>query len=190
MLTKGHRAFNFSANAPPQPLSGPLSHNRTGLLSFQSKCHNLCVRILDLFGQALDIEPTWFGERHDQSKGETGSILRLLYYPSLHRLAHEQEQRRGEKVEVFDDGVDVRAGAHSDYGSVTLLFQQKGQPGLEIFTREGTWEGVPVDPVVSIFVIILLPFRLFNFPYVVYLRWVIEMGLTSANRGPVPFQSW
>lgn len=41
---------------------------------------------------------------------------------------------------------DVRAGAHSDYGSITLLFQRPGQPGLEILTPEGTWAAVPVEP--------------------------------------------
>lgn len=40
----------------------------------------------------------------------------------------------------------MRAGAHSDYGSITLLFQQIGQPGLEILTPEGTWAPVPVWP--------------------------------------------
>ena len=41
---------------------------------------------------------------------------------------------------------DVRAGAHSDYGSITLLFQRPGQPGLEILTPEKTWAPVPVQP--------------------------------------------
>lgn len=40
----------------------------------------------------------------------------------------------------------MRAGAHSDYGSITLLFQRPGQPGLEILTPEGEWAGVPVEP--------------------------------------------
>lgn len=40
----------------------------------------------------------------------------------------------------------MRAGAHSDYGSITLLFQRPGQPGLEILTPEGTWAPVPVQP--------------------------------------------
>lgn len=44
------------------------------------------------------------------------------------------------------DEDDIRAGAHSDYGSVTLLFQRPGQPGLEILTPEGEWAAVPVDP--------------------------------------------
>lgn len=46
-----------------------------------------------------------------------------------------------------EEGVDVRAGAHSDYGSLTLLFQLPGQPGLEIRTPGGgEWEAVGVDP--------------------------------------------
>lgn len=40
----------------------------------------------------------------------------------------------------------MRAGAHSDYGSITLLFQRPGQPGLEILTPEGTWAPVAVEP--------------------------------------------
>lgn len=58
-------------------------------------------------------------------------MLRLLYYPHLPDV---------------EDGVDIRAGAHSDFGSITLLFQLPGQPGLEIKTAEGEWMGVPVDP--------------------------------------------
>lgn len=41
---------------------------------------------------------------------------------------------------------DIRAGAHSDYGSVTLLFRLPGQPGLEVLTPSGEWEAVPVHP--------------------------------------------
>lgn len=54
--------------------------------------------------------------------------------------------------------MDIRAGAHSDYGSITLLFQRPGQPGLEIippqtmtkgekdFTSKAAWTPVPVYP--------------------------------------------
>jgi isopenicillin N synthase-like dioxygenase len=44
------------------------------------------------------------------------------------------------------DPRDVRAGAHSDYGSVTLLFRLPGQPGLEILTKDSQWVPVPVSP--------------------------------------------
>ncbi|EAA65255.1 hypothetical protein AN0077.2 [Aspergillus nidulans FGSC A4] len=52
----------------------------------------------------------------------------------------------GLKTADYDHTVDVRAGAHSDYGSITLLFQRPGQPGLEILTPEGTWAPVAVEP--------------------------------------------
>lgn len=53
--------------------------------------------------------------------------------------------------------MDIRAGAHSDYGSITLLFQRPGQPGLEIippsnitsekdYSSAAAWTPVPVFP--------------------------------------------
>jgi isopenicillin N synthase-like dioxygenase len=54
----------------------------------------------------------------------------MLYYPATKSI----------------EGTDLRAGAHSDFGSLTLLFQLPGQPGLEIKTPEGHWASVPVNP--------------------------------------------
>ena len=66
------------------------------------------------------------------------------------------------KADKFDTAIDVRAGAHSDYGmrqcsaknitltkcpgSLTLLFQRASQPGLEVFTSESSWSPVYVYP--------------------------------------------
>lgn len=60
--------------------------------------------------------------------------MRLLYYPTLPPSL------------AVDTTKDIRAGAHSDYGSVTLLFRLPDQPGLEIQTPEGDWAPVPVNP--------------------------------------------
>lgn len=62
--------------------------------------------------------------------------MRYLYYPSIFSPA----------TSSYKHDQDVRAGAHSDYGSITLLFQRPGQPGLEILTPEKTWAPVPVQP--------------------------------------------
>lgn len=44
-------------------------------------------------------------------------------------------------------GLRIRAGAHSDYGSITLLFRLPGQPGLELLTADDRgWVAVPVNP--------------------------------------------
>lgn len=48
--------------------------------------------------------------------------------------------------ETLNHEGDIRAGAHSDYGSLTLLFQRPGQPGLEILTPQSTWSPVPIWP--------------------------------------------
>ncbi len=46
----------------------------------------------------------------------------------------------------YDPAIDVRAGAHSDYGSITLLFRLPGQAGLEVQTPAGDFVSVPVNP--------------------------------------------
>ncbi|KAI7185034.1 iron/ascorbate family oxidoreductase [Hortaea werneckii] len=132
-------AFNMGEpmhNQLQQPLPQPLKPHAQTLITFQNKCHALCQRILTHFATALDIEKDWFTSRHDQTKGPSGTVFRLLYYP-----AAENPPTAGS-----ENGEDIRAGAHSDFGSITLLFQQRGQPGLEIRTPSGEWAAVPVDP--------------------------------------------
>ncbi|QIW94840.1 hypothetical protein AMS68_000358 [Peltaster fructicola] len=127
-------ALNISSPlAADQPLPGPLQPHKETIVRFQQACQQLCLRILSHFARALSIEPDWFTSRHDQSAGKSGTILRVLYYPALHT--------------ALDASIDdIRAGAHSDYGSITLLFQLPGQPGLEIRAADGSWVAVPVDP--------------------------------------------
>ncbi|KAK5113735.1 hypothetical protein LTR85_010752 [Meristemomyces frigidus] len=115
-----------------QSLPRPLQPHENTLIEFQRKCHRLCQRVLQQFAVGLGIDEHWFTDRHDESRGPSGTMFRLLYYP---------------QVDGIEDGVDIRAGAHSDYGSITLLFQQRGgNPGLEIKTPSGEWAPVPVDP--------------------------------------------
>lgn len=130
--------------APPspgallQPLPTPLSTHSPLLSRFQSSCQTLCTSILSLLSTALEIpDPSYFSARHDQSKGPTGSIFRLLYYP-------RSDNNKREKNE--DESVNIRAGAHSDYGSITLLFRETGNAGLQLLSQTGEWINVPVDP--------------------------------------------
>ncbi|RMZ76312.1 hypothetical protein DV738_g5019, partial [Chaetothyriales sp. CBS 135597] len=100
---------------------------------FAESCRQTVTGVLDLLGRALDIQAAererFFSMRHTQPSGST---LRLLHYPA------------DEKVDIAKD---IRAGAHSDYGSCTLLFQRLGQPGLEIRTPSGAWAPVAVSTV-------------------------------------------
>ncbi|RVD80715.1 uncharacterized protein DFL_008609 [Arthrobotrys flagrans] len=126
----------FKDGYAQQTLPDSLVADESTLDGFFTSCHNLCVRLLQLFAMGLKIDEEaggkdWFSSRHDRS-GPSGSILRLLHYPIIPSDAN------------YIPGKDIRAGAHSDYGSITLLFQRPGQEGLEILSKG--WQPVPVHP--------------------------------------------
>ncbi|KKZ68776.1 hypothetical protein EMCG_00989 [[Emmonsia] crescens] len=129
----------FKDNKPQQELPRSLVPHEAELARFMDLCRKTCNRILALLALGLDIPENWFTSRHDPAVGPSGCIFRLLYYPSIDSPASS----------TFKHDVDVRAGAHSDYGSITLLFQRDGQPGLEILTPMGEWAPVPVRPVAA-----------------------------------------
>ncbi|KIW64250.1 hypothetical protein PV04_09197 [Phialophora macrospora] len=128
-------AFNigeFVDRKPQQPIPNFLESHISELAEFERTCKQTCDRVLDLLGLGLEVEePNFFSSRHTQPSGCT---VRLLHYPAIPADVDYQPE------------VDVRAGAHSDYGSITLLFQRPSQPGLEIRTPEDTWAPVPVIP--------------------------------------------
>lgn len=93
--------------------------------TFYKDTAQLAFTILQAFALALHLPETFFTEKHGQNL-----FLRLLHYPPLpHSIAPAQ----------------IRAGEHTDYGSITLLIQDS-VGGLEIFTRQGTWIPAPAIP--------------------------------------------
>ncbi|KAJ5874274.1 uncharacterized protein N7529_002704 [Penicillium soppii] len=127
---------DFKNGKAQQPLPPSLAPHEEEINAFAELCNKTCTRILTLLALGLEIPEDFFTTRHDPRSGSTGSILRYLYYPSIFSPS----------TAAYAHDKDVRAGAHSDYGSITLLFQRAGQPGLEIFTPEGTWAPVPIVP--------------------------------------------
>ena len=108
-----------------------LQENQIG--AFFELCYDLTLKLNELLGIGLAVDPPdFFKSAHLRERGSSGNTLRFLYYPPFDNINAERE--------------DVRAGAHSDYGSITLLFRLKGQAGLEIQTQEGQWAPVPVSP--------------------------------------------
>ncbi|EEP80200.1 potential dioxygenase [Uncinocarpus reesii 1704] len=133
------RAFNFGEfkdNKAQQPLPPSLIPHEAEISNFMHLCRKTCDRILSLLALGLGIPPDWFTIRHDPSQGPSGVTFRFLYYPAIQSHSPSTPHRT----------TDIRAGAHSDYGSITLLFQRDGQPGLEIQTPTGEWAPVPVRP--------------------------------------------
>jgi len=130
------RGFNFGAfigGKATQPVPESIKPHEAELAAFRESCHELCRKLLLLFGIGLGVNPPDFFTRAHSPEKVSGSILRFLHYPPPSATPSAQD-------------ADVRAGAHSDYGSVTLLFRLKGQAGLEILTPKNTWTPVPVCP--------------------------------------------
>ncbi|PBK94680.1 Clavaminate synthase-like protein [Armillaria gallica] len=111
---------------------------REKCLEFMDKTQTLSLKILSFFAVALGFPPEFFTEAHDTSKGDCLSTLRLLQY-------HDAMGK--------DFGPNSwRAGAHTDFDCLTLLYQQDGGDGLEVcpgreahtsFAQADDWTPVP-----------------------------------------------
>ena len=104
----------------------PNQEFRTCVLAFYDACTEVANGILKAFALALQLPEDFFAVRHN----EQNHTLRLLHYPPLQR-----SPKLGQ----------VRAGQHSDYGSITLLFQDE-IGGLEVQTTDGEWVTAPSIP--------------------------------------------
>ncbi|MCJ1376963.1 hypothetical protein MMC17_000053 [Xylographa soralifera] len=132
---EGFNFGEFADSKAQQPLPPALQAHEAQLSRFSGLCRELAMKLLELFAIGLKVDPAegganWFASRHEKSKGPSGTILRILYYPSS----------------TAPSPSPIRAGAHSDYGSLTLLFRLPGQPGLEILDPSHNWVPVPVLP--------------------------------------------
>lgn len=93
---------------------------------------DLCGRVMTLMATALDLQPSFF----DTFISAHTSALRLLDYP------HSDEPPLPGQL---------RAGAHTDYGTLTILRQEQKPGGLEVQATDGSW--VPVDAVPDAYVV-------------------------------------
>ncbi|WSI63225.1 isopenicillin N synthase family oxygenase [Streptomyces sp. NBC_01336] len=93
---------------------------RETLLDFERRCHTLAHRVLSCFAERLGFARDFFARQHDPASPLHQSTLRLLHYYAV------PEQARGQA----DGG--WRAGAHTDFDCLTLLFQRDGQDGLQV----------------------------------------------------------
>jgi isopenicillin N synthase-like dioxygenase len=90
--------------------------------SFHNTCKDLHIQLMRAIALGMGLNKTFF----DEFTAGGDNTLRLLHYPPVLKS-------------VFADNKDaVRAGPHSDYGSVTLLFQDD-IGGLEVKSPRGTW---------------------------------------------------
>jgi isopenicillin N synthase-like dioxygenase len=78
----------------------------------------LSATLMQAFAVALGLDPVTF----EQFIDEHGSALRLAHYPAAESAA----------------GGQFRAGAHTDYGTLTILWTD-GVPGLQVLSPAGSW---------------------------------------------------
>lgn len=83
--------------------------------------------LMQLFAVALGLPDAWFDDKIDHDF----SIVSSIYYP-----AQKQAPLPGQ----------LRAGAHTDYGSLTILAPTAAPGGLQVRTLTGDWVDVPYVP--------------------------------------------
>ena len=84
-------------------------------------------RVLDIIATSLNVERTYFDDKYDHQS----SVSRVVRYPA--------------QTETADDG-QLRAGEHTDYGTVTFLRGDAVPGGTEVMTRNGEWVEVVCPP--------------------------------------------
>ncbi|KAJ4321955.1 hypothetical protein N0V94_002667 [Neodidymelliopsis sp. IMI 364377] len=101
------------------------------MLSFFETCKTLHMQVMRAIALGMGIEESWFDGFTDAGD----NTLRLLHYPGVSKSVFKRN----------DGQLQVRAGEHSDYGSITLLFQDK-RGGLQVRSPKGTFvNATPIE---------------------------------------------
>jgi isopenicillin N synthase-like dioxygenase len=138
--------FNAGPPAPPsRPFADPgeawayppglwpaaLPELRVAWAAYYDAMRDLGNRLMSLFAGGLGLPPGFFADQ----TGQAANALRAINYP-----ARDATPPPGQ----------FRAGAHTDYGTLTIL-RQDAVGGLEVLDPGGRW--VDVEPVPGAFVI-------------------------------------
>jgi isopenicillin N synthase-like dioxygenase len=113
----------FAPNIWPEGIAGL----RESWTEYYVAMEKLAGSLMQLFALALDLDEHWFDDKVD--KHMTNFVL-SNYPDQLHELPSGQ----------------LRAGAHTDYGSMTIIKTEDKPGGLEVLTAEGQWRLVPIVP--------------------------------------------
>ncbi|KAK3044352.1 hypothetical protein LTS18_001504, partial [Coniosporium uncinatum] len=102
--------------------------------AFHERCKELHMDVMRAVALGMGIEEAWFDKYTDRGD----NTLRLLHYPGVKKSVFEE--RKGQ----------VRAGEHTDYGSITLLFQDE-RGGLQVKSPNGSFvDATPIPGTVVI----------------------------------------
>jgi isopenicillin N synthase-like dioxygenase len=127
------------------------SNFRNASETLTSEAHKLASRILDLLEPSAcpNLKPGTLSSSHTLWKSDGQCTLRLLHYPPM-------DAGTAVKLSAPDESTGRRywrAGPHTDWDNITLLFQREGQAGLECCanprdtSKADVMRWTPVDPV-------------------------------------------
>ena len=120
---------------PDEPAGSPMDGFRDRLLTLEAAAWTVAMRVLSCLGEHLGFDRDFFARAHaPDGEGYQSTVRLLRYFPMT--------------AEQFSGG-GWRAGAHTDYNCLTLLFQRDGQSGLQVCPGEdassGAWTSVVPD---------------------------------------------
>jgi len=98
---------------------------RPALQTYWHELERVARLLCHIFAQALDLHPEFFDDKIDRHISQ----LRIMHYPPPQAAPLPGQ---------------LRAGAHSDLGMMTLLYSDNDVGGLEVMNRAGDWVRVPV----------------------------------------------
>lgn len=102
-------------------------HFEEVMKSYYRRMNRLANDLSALFALALDLPETFFYDKLDKNM----SALRIICYP--------------EQDEAPEPG-QLRGGAHTDYGTLTILMSDQSAGGLQAKHRDGYWVDVVPKP--------------------------------------------
>jgi isopenicillin N synthase-like dioxygenase len=97
------------------------------MTTYYRRMNRLANDLMGVFAHALNLPEDFFFDKLDKNM----SALRIICYP---------EQR------APPEPGQLRSGAHTDYGTLTILMSDKAAGGLQAQHRDGYWVDVTTEP--------------------------------------------
>ncbi|XP_077986048.1 uncharacterized protein LOC144440545 [Glandiceps talaboti] len=126
-------------------------------------CTVLCNRLLEIMGRGLKLEDPFLFVKANKLAGTAANdtTMRTLYYPPI-----------PENIQLKPN--QIRCGEHSDYGSLTLLFQDN-HGGLELKAKDGNF--IPANPIEGTVVVNIADLMQ---------RWTTDKLISTVHRVVIP----
>ena len=111
------------------------------MLAFEAQAWTVAMRVLSCFAFKMGFAREFFTAAHDPTRADYQSTLRMLHYYAVDPALRDQ-------LGLW------RAGAHTDFDCLTLLFQRSGQGGLQLLPGKDmdsqAWTSIkPADELIT-----------------------------------------